>query len=122
MNDKNLKPQNKRTKSEQREIARKGGIASGEARRQKKAIAEMLRAVLDERASVGSDKSRIEVIIAKTIQTAYNDPSLDNLLKIQKLLGEAQLGKVNVGQDGQIVIQLTQEQKDDYDNLIDAIH
>lgn len=35
-NAENLKPQNKRTKSEQREIARAGGIASGKARREKK--------------------------------------------------------------------------------------
>ena len=38
MNDENLKPQNKRTKSEQREIARKGGIASGKSRRLKKPL------------------------------------------------------------------------------------
>lgn len=31
----NLKPQNTRTKTEQREIAKKGGIASGKARREK---------------------------------------------------------------------------------------
>lgn len=37
---KNLKPQSGRTKDEQREIARKGGIASGEARRKKKSMKE----------------------------------------------------------------------------------
>ena len=37
-NEKNLIPQNKRTKSEQREIARKGGIRSGEVRRENKLI------------------------------------------------------------------------------------
>jgi len=41
-NDKNLKPQNTRTKSEQREIAKKGGIASGEARRERKKIKDEL--------------------------------------------------------------------------------
>ena len=35
MNEQNLKPLNKRTKSEQREIAKKAGIASGKARKQK---------------------------------------------------------------------------------------
>lgn len=34
-NEQNLKPLNKRTKSEQREIAKKGGVASGIARRKK---------------------------------------------------------------------------------------
>lgn len=35
-NEQNLKPMNQRSKEEQREIARKGGIASGKARRAKK--------------------------------------------------------------------------------------
>lgn len=42
MNDKNLVPQNKRTKSEQREIAKMGAKASAEARRQKKTMREWL--------------------------------------------------------------------------------
>ena len=42
MNDENLVPQNKRTKSEQREIAKMGGKASGEARRQNKTMREWL--------------------------------------------------------------------------------
>lgn len=41
-NEQNLKPQNLRTKSEQREIARQGGIKSGEARREKKLIKERI--------------------------------------------------------------------------------
>lgn len=38
----NLIPQSKRTKEEQRAIAKKGGIASGKARREKKAMRETL--------------------------------------------------------------------------------
>lgn len=45
MND-NLIPQNKRTKEEQREIAKKGGVASGKARRKKKLIKEQLELLL----------------------------------------------------------------------------
>lgn len=41
-NEQNLKPQNTRTKSEQREIARQGGIKSGEARREKKLIKDRI--------------------------------------------------------------------------------
>ena len=40
-NEKNLKPLNTRTKTEQREIARQGGIASGEARRHAKSLKEI---------------------------------------------------------------------------------
>jgi len=43
---KNLKPQSGRTKDEQKEIARRGGIASGEARRRKKSMKESLEALL----------------------------------------------------------------------------
>ena len=43
----NLKPQNKRTKEEQREIAKMGGIASGEARRRKKSLKEAFDILLD---------------------------------------------------------------------------
>lgn len=42
----NLIPQSERTKAEQREIARKGGIASGKARREKKAMKETLETLL----------------------------------------------------------------------------
>lgn len=42
----NLIPQSERTKAEQREIARKGGIASGEKRREKKAMKETLEILL----------------------------------------------------------------------------
>jgi len=46
MNEQNLIPFDKRTESEQREIRRKGGIASGKARLKKKAGKELVRAIL----------------------------------------------------------------------------
>ena len=42
MNNDNLKPQNKRTKREQREIAQKGGIQSGMKRRERRALKDEL--------------------------------------------------------------------------------
>ena len=42
----NLIPQSKRTKEEQRKIARQGGIASGKARRRNKLIKEQLKLLL----------------------------------------------------------------------------
>ena len=59
----NLIPLNERTKSEQREIARKGGIASGKARRKKK----LLRQILDE---IG--ESRLNTNEAKDIAKALS--------------------------------------------------
>lgn len=43
---KNLIPQNKRTKAEQSKIAKLGGIASGEARREKKRVSQIYADVL----------------------------------------------------------------------------
>ena len=47
-NEKNLRPFNTLTESEQRRIRRKGGKASGAKRRQLKTLAEELRALLSE--------------------------------------------------------------------------
>ncbi len=46
-NFENLKPMNKRTKSEQREIAKKAGIKSGEVRRARKTLKEELLLLLE---------------------------------------------------------------------------
>lgn len=45
-NEQNLIPLNKRTKSEQREYARKGGKKSGEVRRKRKAMKEQMEMLL----------------------------------------------------------------------------
>ena len=88
MNEKNLIPQNKRTKSEQREIAKKGGKASGVARPEKKALKTTLEMLLsmpledgkledvDKIKSLASleDKniSVQEAIVLKALQRALN--------------------------------------------------
>lgn len=46
-NEQNLVPLNQRTKAEQREITRLGGIASGETRRRQKTMREMAQAILN---------------------------------------------------------------------------
>lgn len=48
MNERNLIPNSQRTPEELREMTRKGGIASGKARREKKRAREVARAILDE--------------------------------------------------------------------------
>lgn len=47
MNEDNLIPMSERTKEEQREIARKGGIASGESRRKRKTLKDELIMLLE---------------------------------------------------------------------------
>lgn len=56
---KNLKPQNKRTKEEQREIARKGGLASVEARRRQKSMREAMQKVMYGLKVTETDKDKL---------------------------------------------------------------
>ena len=55
-NEENLKPFNNRTESEQREIAQKGGIASGQARRQKKTLSELAKIIAENPAPTAAKK------------------------------------------------------------------
>lgn len=59
-NIENLVPQNKRTKEEQREIAKKGGVASGKARRRKRAMKDII-------STFGKEEAPAKVV-AKLIQ------------------------------------------------------
>lgn len=89
MNDENLKPFSERTESEQREIRSKGGKASGEARRAKKTLADAIRAVLDEELP-GTNLTRREAIVIKTLERVYKNGKMDDLVKIAQLTGELQ--------------------------------
>ena len=98
---KNLIPQSKRTKDEQREIARKGGIASGVARREKKTVQKILNDFLSTSAK---DNPQVSKLAAKmglksddsikdlfTIVCTLNtlkDGNLSDLERLSKLLGE----------------------------------
>ena len=56
---KNLKPVTKRTKNEAREISKKGGIKSGESRRERKKLKEELLLLLSE----GDNNRRMSIAI-----------------------------------------------------------
>ena len=70
MNDKNLKPI--RTKSEAREKGRNGGIASGEARREKKSLREAMQILMDAdlTGKDGKTMTGTEAMAAKAFQAA----------------------------------------------------
>ena len=89
MNDENLKPFSERSKEEAREMGRKGGKASGEARRAKKTLADAIRAVLDEELP-GTNLTRREAIVVKTLERVYKTGKMDDLVKIAQLTGELQ--------------------------------
>ena len=71
-NEQNLKPQNKRTKEEQRAIAKQGGIASGEARRKKRDLKLAIQVLLetDIKGKNGEVKSGAEAIAIAQFQKA----------------------------------------------------
>lgn len=59
-NEENLIPTNRRSKEEARELGRKGGIASGEARREKRAMRELLEIALAAKCARGDITNKEE--------------------------------------------------------------
>ena len=84
-NIENLKPV--QTESEARELGRKGGIASGEARREKATMKKTLEMLLDEKNNKG--KTYRELTTLGLIKGAI-DGKADNYKTIVQLLGELQ--------------------------------
>ncbi len=62
MNEKNLIPINKRTKSEQREYQKKGGQKSGEVRRQRKAMKDTMKMLLDLKLPESDGKEKLKLM------------------------------------------------------------
>lgn len=100
-NEKNLIPFDERTKNEQREIARQGGIASGIARREKKTIQKILNdflstaakdnpqvAKLAAKMGLKSDDSIKYLFTIVCILNTMKDGNLSDLERLSKLLGE----------------------------------
>lgn len=85
-NEQNLVPNFERTPSERQEIARKGGIASGEARREKATMKKALEMLLDEQ-NKKSGKTYRELATLGLIQGAIKGKS-DNYRLILELMGE----------------------------------
>ncbi len=93
-NSKNLIPQNKRTKSEQRKIAKKGGIASGEARRRKKTLKEELLLLLE-------TEDRQEKISLALLKEAENG-STKAFEVIRDTIGEKEPETLNIGKNSPV--------------------
>ena len=100
-NEKNLIPFDERTKNEQREIERQGGIASGIARREKKTVQKILGDFLDlgitqnrtlealaRKAGLSTDGSIKDLVTAVCVLNTLKKGDISELEKIAKLLGE----------------------------------
>ena len=98
---KNLIPQSERTKEEQREIARLGGIASGKARREKQKTQQILSDLLSiknkdlamfqklaSKLGLDGDTSIHEVFTMVCLLNAVKKGDLQDLERLTNLLGE----------------------------------
>ena len=110
MNEKNLIPNNERSPSEVRENGRKGGIASGKARREKKTIQKILAELLDSeikdspqfaklasKMGVESDKSVKDIFTMVCLLNSVKSGNLGDLERLSKLLGEDNAKEHNNG-------------------------
>lgn len=92
MNDKNLekgKSTQFKAGEEQARIAKKGGIASGEARREKKRLSQLLD-MMFEKASKSPDYETIaDELIGKAIAKELQNPTFETIKKAQDILGES---------------------------------
>jgi hypothetical protein len=87
----NLKPQNKRTKSEQREIAKNGGIISGKTRKEKRNFQQACRWFLETKNEDGL--TNLEMIIIKQGEKALNG-ELPSAVFIRDTAGQKPTDKV----------------------------
>ena len=107
---KNLIPQNKRTKEEQRKIARMGGIASGKARREKQKTQHILADIvsiknkdlamfqkLAAKLGLDGDISIHEVFTLTCLLNSVKSGNLGDLERLSKLLGEDNAKEHNNG-------------------------
>lgn len=93
MNDQNLIPTTQLTEIERRELARKGGLASGEARRRRKQLRDDLLVMLDEEVEFKDRdgnpmKKRLQESIARKVIKKANAGDLKAVELIAKLTGE----------------------------------
>lgn len=84
----NLIPMNERTKDEQREIARKGGIASGESRRRRKTLAQVLRDELEKPISEDNPMTRKEYLASRLVTNLKDDIKPYEFKLLCEILGE----------------------------------
>lgn len=96
-NEENLKPLSERTKSEQRQIAKKGGKASGIARAKEKTIREALKAVLNGKYEIdGEILNGYEALAIRTFKAAV-DGNINAFREIRDTVGEKPTDNLNLG-------------------------
>lgn len=81
----------------QRELARQGGLASGEARRRTKLLKEELRDILQEETSKGSGVTKQQAVIQNVLKNTLSKGKALDLKILAEILGEMEIN-VNLTQ------------------------
>lgn len=111
-NEKNLIPFNERTESEQREIAQKGGIASGAARRRKRSMREAADYYLS---LPETDRRRVNAMLRDQI-----DPEdVDNQMSV--VMGIAAAAKQGDSRAANVLLKMLGEETVQEDPAADAL-
>lgn len=126
MNEKNLISNEERTPSERRENARKAGIASGKARKEKRTVKEIIRQIGEKDVSdipaleyqvrkkwgIKDEKSIKEIIITALIMNTIKKGDLSMLDNLMRAFGEADEENANNGILDELAKYLKLENKD----------
>lgn len=111
-NEKNLIPFNKRTESEQREIAQQGGIASGKARRRKRSMKEAADYYLS---LPETDRRRVNALLRDEV-----DPEdVDNQMSV--VMGMAEAAKRGDARAANVLLKMLGEDNPPDDTAADAL-
>jgi hypothetical protein len=102
MNEENLIPQSERTKEEQREIARMGGIASGEARRRKKTFKEALLIALD----IEKGDKTVQEIGVEALLQKFMSGDIQAFTTVRDTVGEKPTDKVEAAVNSEVNINI----------------
>jgi hypothetical protein len=121
-NPENIIPNSERTPEERREIARAGGIASGEARRRKRTLKEIAEMLADEHIAMPQPDGTIKDMTydVALIQTMYRNAITKGDTQAAKflanILGEEQLAAQQVSLTLEVNPELAKLMKEDENN------
>ena len=111
-NEKNLIPFNRRTESEQREIAQQGGIASGKARRRKRSMKEAADYYLS---LPETDRRRVNALLRDEV-----DPEdVDNQMSV--VMGMAEAAKRGDARAANVLLKMLGEDNPPDDTAADTL-
>lgn len=111
-NEKNLIPFNKRTESEQREIAQQGGIASGKARRRKRSMKEAADYYLS---LPETDRRRVNALLRDEVEPE----DVDNQMSV--VMGMAEAAKRGDARAANVLLKMLGEDNPPDDTAADTL-